>query len=182
MKIAEGDKLVTESIDIVTKSVVKYMVRKNLTLCTAESCTGGMISQSVTDVSGASAMFLGGVCSYTEQIKQKILGVSEKTLEEYTVYSEQVACEMSDGALKLVGADVAIGVTGLAGPSGGTDDKPVGTVYVSVRNHRGEIVRCLRFYEEYEKLTRKTIRLLTTVKALEMVMELCENGKVEDRD
>lgn len=182
MKIAEGDKLVTRSIDTITENVVKYMVREKLTMCTAESCTGGMISQSVTNVSGASGMFLGGVCSYTEEIKKKVLGVSEKTLERFTVYSEQVASEMSAGALKLFNADVAVAVTGLAGPSGGTEDKPVGTVYVSVRNHKDEIVRCFRFYEEYDKLTRRTIRLLTTVKALEMVIELCENKKVEDRD
>lgn len=181
MKFAKGDKVVTESIDIVTKSVVKYMIKNGLRLCTAESCTGGMIAQCVTDVPGASQMFLGGVCSYTEEIKCRVLGVSEKTLAEKTVYSEETASEMSAGALKLFGADVAIGVTGLAGPDGGTEDKPVGTVYVSARNREREIVRRLRLYEEYENLDRRKIRLLTTVKALEMVKELCQNEKVEDK-
>lgn len=179
MKFAKDNKLVTESIDIVTKCVVKYMIKEKLKLCTAESCTGGMVAQTVTDISGASAMFLGGICSYTEEIKKKLLGVSEKTLSDYTVYSEQTASEMSAGALKLFEADVAVGITGIAGPDGGTDEKPVGTVYVSVRNKDHEIVRNLRLYEKYENLTRKEIRLLTTENALKMILELCENEKVE---
>lgn len=180
MKFAEGDKLVTESIDTVTKGVVKYMIRNSIRLCTAESCTGGMIAQTITDIPGASQMFLGGVCSYTEEIKVKVLGVDEKTLERYTVYSEQTASEMSRGAMKLFGADAAIAVTGLAGPDGGTDEKPVGTVYVSVRNKEREIVKDLRLYEEYENLTRRKIRLLTTLKALEMVLELYRKDEVKD--
>lgn len=178
MKIAKDNKLVTGSIDIVTTAVVKYMIKENLKLCTAESCTGGMIAQTVTNVPGASGMFLGGVCTYNEEIKQKLLGVSENTLEKFSVYSEQTASEMSAGALKLFGADVSISVTGIAGPDGGTDEKPVGTVYVSVRNSQNEIVRNLRLYDSYENLTREKIRLLTTEYALKMVMELCENGKL----
>jgi PncC family amidohydrolase len=172
MKFAEDDKMVTESIDTVTKSVVKYMIANKLTLCTAESCTGGMIAQTVTDVPGASGMFPGGVCSYSEEIKKKVLGVSENTLDKFTVYSEETASEMSKGALRLFGADVAVAVTGLAGPDGGTEEKPVGTVYVSVRSSEKEIVRTLRLYREYENLTRREIRLLTTLKALQMVEEL----------
>ncbi len=101
MKFAEGDKVVTDSIDIVTKSVVKYMIKSGRKLCTAESCTGGMISQTITSVSGASEMFLGGACTYTEEIKMKLLNVKKETLEQYTVYSEQTASEMSKGALEL---------------------------------------------------------------------------------
>ena len=108
MKFAEGDKVVTDSIDIVTKSVVKYMIKSGRKLCTAESCTGGMISQTITSVSGASEMFLGGACTYTEEIKMKLLNVKKETLEQYTVYSEQTASEMSKGALKLFGADCAV--------------------------------------------------------------------------
>ncbi len=179
MKFAEDDKLVTKSIDTVTKSVVKYMIKNGLRLCTAESCTGGMISQTVTSVAGASEMFLGGVCTYTEQIKMKLLGVKKETLERFTVYSEQTASEMSLGALEMFGADAAVAVTGLAGPGGGTDEKPVGTVYVSVRNREREIVKRLNFYEEYENLDRRKIRMLTTKAALGMVMELYENKKAE---
>ena len=173
MKFAEGDKVVTDSIDIVTKSVVKYMIKSGRKLCTAESCTGGMISQTITSVSGASEMFLGGACTYTEEIKM-LLNVKKETLEQYTVYSEQTASEMSKGALKLFGADCAVAVTGIAGPSGGSQEKPVGTVYVSVRSRHKEIVRRLELYKEYENLDRRKIRMLTTETALRMVLELYE--------
>ncbi len=172
MKFAEGDKVVTDSIDIVTKSVVKYMIKSGLKLCTAESCTGGMISQAVTSVSGASEMFLGGACTYTEEIKMKLLNVKAQTLERYTVYSEQTASEMSKGALELFGADCAVAVTGIAGPGGGSEEKPVGTVYVSVRDRQKELLRRFDFYEEYEDLDRRKIRMLTTEAALRMVLEL----------
>lgn len=182
MEFAEDDKVVTESIDIITKSVVKYMIKSGQTVSTAESCTGGMVAQTITEVPGASGIFPGGICSYSEEIKQKVLGVSEKTLERYTVYSSEVASEMSAGAMKMFGTDYAVGITGLAGPDGGTEEKPVGTVYVSVRSKDREIVRDLRLYKEYENLTRRKIRLLTTVKALEMLKELCETGKGEVRN
>ena len=109
-------------------------------------------------------MFLGGACTYTEEIKMKLLNVKKETLEQYTVYSEQTASEMSKGALKLFGADCAVAVTGIAGPGGGSQEKPVGTVYVSVRS----------LYKEYENLDRRKIRMLTTETALRMVLELYE--------
>lgn len=181
MKFAKDDEVVTKSIDMVTKSVVKYMLDKHIRLCTAESCTGGMVSESITSVSGASGMFLGGICSYTEEVKKRILGVSEKTLEKYTVYSEQTASEMSLGAMKLFGAEAAIGITGIAGPSGEIKDKPVGSVYVSVRNKEHEIVRNLKLYKDYENADRNEIRHLTTVKALEMLLELYgQKSKAEE--
>jgi len=109
-----------------------------------------------------------------------VLGVSESTLENYTVYSTQVASQMSLGVMRLTGSDASVGITGLAGPDGGTDDKPIGTVYVSVRYKNLETVKDLRLYDDYEKLDRTKIRTLTTIKALEMLRELCENMKVED--
>ena len=130
MNFAEDYKVVTETIDIVTAGVVKYMIKNSVTMSTAESCTGGMVDECITAVSGASAMFKGGVCTYTEDIKMKVLGVKKETLEKYTVYSSEVASEMSRGAMELFGTDCAVGITGLAGPTGGTEEKPVGTVYV----------------------------------------------------
>ena len=172
MQNHKNDKSVTKTIDTTAESVVKYMLQSGKTLCTAESCTGGMVSEMVTSVAGASKMFLGGVCSYTEQVKQKILGVKKQTLDEFTVYSPQVASEMSSGALALFGADVAIGITGIAGP-GGENGKPAGTVYVSVRDARNEIVREIRIYELCADPDRETVRRLSAQTALEMVMELC---------
>ena len=173
MNFAEYNKVVTESIDIITECVVKYMIKNLVTMSTAESCTGGMVAEAITSVSGASAMFKGGVCSYTEEIKMKVLGVKKETLDKYTVYSEETASEMSLGAQQLFGTDCAVGITGLAGPGGGTEDKPVGTVYISARYKDREIVRELRLYNEYEKLDRGMIRKISTLKAMEMVKEVC---------
>lgn len=173
MDLAEDNKVVTETIDIVTACVVKYMLENSVTMSTAESCTGGMVAEAVTSAAGASGMFFGGVCAYNEEIKKKLLGVKEETLERYTVYSKEVAGEMSLGAMELFGTDCAVGITGLAGPSGGSKEKPVGTVYVSVRYKDRETVRELRLFEEYGKLDRGMIRKLTTLKALQMVCELC---------
>ncbi len=135
-----------------------------------------MVSEKITSVPGASAVFLGGVCCYTEQIKQKILGVKKETLEKYTVYSEQVASEMSEGALKLFGADVAVGITGVAGPGDFSKEKPAGTVYVSVRDHENEIVKDLKVYELCSDPDRQTVREMSCRIALEMITELCTKG------
>ena len=180
MEFAEGDKMVTKSIDNAAKAVVSYFMTKGISLSVAESCTGGMISEAITSVSGASSVYLGGVCSYTEEIKSKVLGVEKETLEKYTVYSSQVACEMSEGVMKLFGSQAAIGVTGLAGPDGGTDEKPIGTVYVSVRFKDACYVKDLMLFKEYEKLDRRKVRMLATAKALEMLKILVENCESED--
>lgn len=172
MQIHKNDKSVTKTIDTIASDVVKYMIQSGLTLCTAESCTGGMVSETVTSVSGASAMFLGGVCSYTEEIKQKILGVKKETLDRYTVYSAQVASEMSAGAQALFGADCAIGITGIAGP-GGVGEKPAGTVFVSVRVRGVEKVCDLKIYEQHPDPDRQTVRTVSARRALEILLELC---------
>ena len=180
MNFAEDNKVVTETIDIVTGSVVKYMLKKSMTVTAAESCTGGMFAETITSVSGASGMFKGSVCCYSEEMKKKILGVSAETLEKYTVYSQEVAGEMSLGAMKLFESDIAVGITGIAGPGGGTDEKPVGTVYVSVRDKERELVRDLRLYDEYEDPDRGMIRKLTTLKAMQMICELCGIPEIEE--
>ena len=181
IEFAKDNKAVTETIDNVAEAVVSYLMQKSITLSVAESCTGGMLSETVTSVSGASKVYLGGVCSYTEEMKMQVLGVKEETLEKYTVYSGQVASEMSRGVMELTGSVASVGITGIAGPDGGTDDKPVGTVYVSVRFGDRETVRDLMLYRECEKADRKTIRQLTTVKALEMLMTLVEQCESEDK-
>ncbi len=180
MQIHKNDKSVTKTIDTIASDVVKYMVASGLTLCTAESCTGGMVSQYITSVAGASAMFLGGVCSYTEEIKQKILGVKKETLDRYTVYSEQVASEMSAGAQRLFASDCAVGITGIAGP-GGVGDKPAGTVYISARVHGREKVCTLKVFEQYEDPDRETVRRVSALTALQMLLEICKEADDKDK-
>ena len=161
-----------ESLDIVAGRVVKYILARGVTLSTAESCTGGMLAECITSVPGASGAFAGGVVSYSEDVKMKVLGVKKETLDAYTVYSAETASEMSRGVMELMGTDAAAAVTGIAGPGGGTAERPVGTVFVSVRYKNREEVRDLRLYEEYEGLDRGSIRMLTVRSALEMLEQL----------
>src|SRR6516162_8745504 len=114
-------------MDEIAKDVVRLLIRRKKTLALAESCTGGFIANQTTNVPGASKIFLGGIVSYSNQAKQKFLGVREKTLGQHGAVSKAVAREMAAGARKRFGADFAIAVTGIAGPSGGTKTKPTGT-------------------------------------------------------
>jgi nicotinamide-nucleotide amidase len=106
------------------------LCKKNAKLTTAESCTGGGISEAITAVSGSSQWFEFGFVTYANSAKQKLLGVSKEALDEYGAVSEQVVKQMAQGAIKQSQADYAIAVSGIAGPDGGTQDKPVGTVWV----------------------------------------------------
>ncbi len=119
--------------DDTLEQVVGGLLReRGLTLATAESCTGGLVANLITNVSGSSDYFKGGVVSYLEEVKASVLGVSWETIREHTVYSHEVAREMALGARRLLGADVAVSTTGIAGPTGGTEEKPVGLVYVGI--------------------------------------------------
>lgn len=122
--------------NIDTEKMENYLVsllnKKGLKIATAESCTGGMISQRITNVSGASNVFDCGVCSYGNCIKKKILGVKEETLSTVGAVSEETAKEMCEGVRSVAQSHIGISTTGIAGPTGGTKDKPVGIVYIGV--------------------------------------------------
>lgn len=112
--------------------LVGTLKEKGKKIASAESCTGGLISKLITDVSGASEVFDCGVCSYSNEIKAKVLSVSEADLMQYGAVSEQVAMQMAKGVRELAGADIGISTTGVAGPLGGSKEKPVGTVFIGV--------------------------------------------------
>jgi len=118
---------------------------RGLTCAAAESCTGGLISHLITQVPGSSGYFLGSVVSYDNVIKERVLGVDRSDLERYGAVSEQVARSMLDGVLRLTGADVGMAVTGIAGPDGGSEEKPVGTVWICVGTKDSAEVRQFRF-------------------------------------
>ena len=110
----------------------KLLIDKNLTISTAESCTGGLLSSRLTDVSGSSAYIFKNFITYSNEAKTEILGVRRDTLAQYGAVSEQCAYEMAQGLHNVTGCDITIGITGIAGPDGGTPEKPAGTVWVAV--------------------------------------------------
>ena len=119
-------------MDKVVEEIGQILSNKNLTLCTAESFTSGKIAAAITSAPGASEYFKGGVVAYAEEIKQNILGVDSKTLEEKGAVHVNTVIEMAKGAADLMNADYALATTGLSGPGGGTVETPVGTVYLAI--------------------------------------------------
>ena len=113
-------------------ALVARLAERKLTVSTAESCTGGLIASSIVDVPGASAVFPGGAVTYAPSVKTALLGVPEELIEKRGVVSAEVAAAMAEGAKKRFGTDLAVSVTGVAGPDGGTPDAPVGCVYIGI--------------------------------------------------
>lgn len=108
------------------------LLAKGWTICAAESCTGGLIAHRLTNIAGSSAYVVGGVVSYSNAVKMKLLSVPEATLQAHGAVSEPTARAMAEGALRLFATDIAVSVTGIAGPGGGTPEKPVGLTYIGV--------------------------------------------------
>ncbi len=125
--------------------IQKLFLEKNLSLSLAESCTGGNIAHLLTEVAGSSAYFKGGAVTYSEELKKSILGVSQETIEQYGVVSEQVVTEMAQGARLKFGSDYSIAVTGIAGPDGGSEEMPVGSIWIGIGTPRGVIAKLHRF-------------------------------------
>ncbi len=153
--------------------VVKKLIDNNLKLATAESCTGGLLSGRITAVSGASEVFDCGVCSYANEIKHKVLGVSEETLNTLGAVSAETAMQMAEGVKKLANADIGVSTTGIAGPTGGTDEKPVGLVYVGIcANCRKISVKLLLGETNKIKNSRNYIRKLACNAVLYTIWKL----------
>ncbi|MBP5266955.1 MAG: CinA family protein [Lachnospiraceae bacterium] len=116
----------------VARAVAEVLDQRNLSIATAESCTGGMIASELVNIPGVSNHFGEGYVTYSEDAKMRLLGVREETLQAHTVYSAECAREMAYGAMKKAGADIGVATTGIAGPDGGSDEYPVGLVYIAV--------------------------------------------------
>jgi nicotinamide-nucleotide amidase len=147
--------------------VVKLLITKKKTLALAESCTGGLVANRITNVPGASEILLGGVVSYSNAAKQKFLGVRAETLAAHGAVSEAVAREMALGAREKFGSELAVAITGIAGPGGGTADKPVGTVFIALASAAGVEVRKL-----LNVWPRETFKEVTATQALEWVRQM----------
>ena len=150
---------------------VALLAKNGLTVTTAESCTGGLIAATIVNAAGASEVFNGGFVTYSNKFKKKLIGVKKSTLKKYGAVSKQVAAEMAKGALKEAKADVAVSATGIAGPGGGTDEKPVGLVYI------GCAIKDKVYVEKYNfSGSRREVRENTTAAALTMIHKYVSNA------
>jgi nicotinamide-nucleotide amidase len=146
--------------------IVGVLTRRKQTLALAESCTGGFIANQITNIPGASKMFKGGIVAYSNETKEIFLGVRARTLKQHGAVSKEVAAEMAAGARKQFGADYAISVTGIAGPTGGTKEKPTGTVFMAVAGSFGTIVE-----RKLNQLDREKFKKVTARQALELLIQ-----------
>jgi len=153
------------------ETVGDMLVKCGYTISTAESCTGGLLGHRFTNVPGSSTYYLGGVVSYSDDIKMKTLGVQENTLQEFGAVSKQTATEMAQGVRDLFGSDLAIAVTGIAGPGGGTAEKPVGLVYITLVHNDTVWAKEFKFFTD-----RKLNKQLSSQVALNMVRIHLLNG------
>lgn len=162
---AFGDCIVSEDRRIIEEVIVQLLTDRGEWMATAESCTGGTIASRITDVSGSSRVFGHGWVTYANEAKQQHLGVAADLFEKHGAVSEEVARAMAEGALRASGADHALSVTGIAGPSGGTPEKPVGTVWIGLASKNGETWAVKRFYPGM----RDRFKLLTSQAALDLL-------------
>mgnify|MGYP002513565980 CR=1 FL=1 len=154
----------------IEEKLVQTLAEMGLTISTAESCTGGMVASTIVDIAGASDIFNEGFITYSNDAKMKYLKVSEETLDKYGAVSEEVVREMASGCRKTTGSDVSIVTSGVAGPGGGTVEKPVGLVFIACAYKDVVEARSFRF-----EGNRTQIRQQATKEAIEMVMDLLEN-------
>lgn len=146
-----------EKLDELASRVIEIFREKGLSLALAESCTGGMIAETITNVAGASDIFYGSAVTYVNSAKEHILGVARETLEKHGAVSSECAEEMACGARRVYGADVAMSVTGIAGPGGGSEAKPVGTVWFGLATKDGEETFRRRFDGDRAAVRRQTV-------------------------
>lgn len=153
-----GNVVAAEEDIAIEKVILNFMEKRGLTLSVAESCTGGYISHLLTQHPGSSNVFFGGAVTYSNELKESILGVKNKTIEQYGAVSKETVTEMVEGALLHFKSDYAIAVTGIAGPDGGTAEKPVGTVWVAIASANQKIVKKLTFgNKRKQNIERATI-------------------------
>lgn len=152
------------------EEIVNKLKNRNYTLAVAESCTGGWLSKIITDVSGASSVYNGGVCSYSNEVKMKLLGVKAETLEAHGAVSEETAAEMANGVRAALNADIGVGITGIAGPLSDNTAKPVGLIYIALSTDEKTVVKELR--NTFTADVRNNNRLSAVEAALDLLGEV----------
>jgi nicotinamide-nucleotide amidase len=168
-----GDDVAGSDVDGLEEVVLESLRRREETLAVAESCTGGLLGAAVTRIAGASEVFLGGVLSYADAVKRDVLGIDERELRRHGAVSEEVARAMAAGVRRTVGSDWGVGITGIAGPSGGTDDKPVGLVHWAVAGPDGRTVEEHRVFAG----DRERVREWSVNSALDLLRRQLADGR-----
>ncbi len=173
-----GSVIYGEDDDQLHAVVVELLKSKGKTLALAESCTGGFLAHRITNVPGASAVLESGMVTYSNAAKVRLLGVLEQTLEEHGAVSKPTATEMAEGARRTTGADYALSVTGIAGPGGGTEEKPVGTVFIGIADSSGSrVVKC------FNPVERESFKYMTSQQAFEILRRrLLKNGELSQKE
>lgn len=158
-------------IEKVAEDVVKLAQTKNKTIGTAESCTGGWVGQALTSIPGSSSVFIGGLTTYSNEVKMNVLGIPSDIINFYGAVSEPTASAMAMQARDLLGVDIAVSVTGIAGPGGGSEEKPVGLVYFGLAT--GD--RPTTYAKEFGDIGRDKIRAQSVIYALELIRKALAN-------
>jgi nicotinamide-nucleotide amidase len=162
-----SDFVITDADVPLEKAILDYMDSNGLTLSVAESCTGGYLSHLLTQHAGSSRVFLGGAVSYSNGLKRSMLGVNEDTLIRYGAVSEETVLEMAQGAIRNYGSDYSVSISGIAGPDGGSEEKPVGTVWVAVAGKGKTISRKFQFgNKRAQNIERSAVSALTLLHSL----------------
>lgn len=171
--LKETIKFLTNCFNIKTeKAVAKELFKNSLTIATAESCTGGLVSSRLTDIAGSSSFIKENYVTYANEAKMKLLGVSEKTLSTYGAVSEECAKEMVEGLYTKSGCDIALATTGIAGPGGATATKNVGLMYVAIKDKSNTIIKRIELAPWHK---RKTMKFLFSQNALELLIDFLNN-------
>ncbi|MDD3852629.1 MAG: competence/damage-inducible protein A [Syntrophomonadaceae bacterium] len=168
-----GDRIYGYNEDALPVVVANILLQQKLSLAVAESCTGGLLAKMLTDMPGSSEYFWGGAVSYSNEAKTKIMGVNDKIISQYGAVSEPVAREMAIQIRKLAGSEIGVSITGVAGPGGGSEINPVGTVYIGADSQRGTQVKRLYFVGN-----REAIRTLAAKSALDWLRKLILNNEI----
>ena len=169
--------MIDDEVRARAREVVEANIRRGLTVAVAESCTGGLVSGALTDVAGSSAMFDRGFVTYSNDAKREVLGVARDVTDTFGAVSVACAWAMAQGALERSHADVAVAITGIAGPEGGTKDKPVGTVLFARARRGADAKEVVADRKDFGDLGRAEIRRQAIICALELLMPV---GETED--
>jgi len=174
IKKRAGDCLYSDSNQNLDDVVANLLLEKNITISTAESCTGGLISETLTNIAGISKVFIGGAVTYSNESKAELLGVKNETLQSYGAVSRETAVEMAEGIRKRLKTDIGVSITGIAGPDGGTPEKPVGLVYVGLATESGTITKELRLLGN-----RNRIRTITALNVFDIIRRYILGLKID---